>query len=100
MITIYTLPRCVHCNRVKIFLNYYRLPYVEYDVSRDQVKLQDMYYKSGQYGTPVIDLDGHIIVGFNEPYLIQILRQRGYLSAHARVARYTKKPQRTQASYR
>jgi len=59
-----------------------------------------MYHKSGQYGAPLIDLDGYMIVGFNEAHLVQVLRQRGYLRAHARVARYTKKPQWTHYQYR
>jgi hypothetical protein len=35
--------------------------------------------KSGQYGTPVIDVDGYVIVGFNQAQLTDVLRQRVYL---------------------
>ncbi len=42
------------------------VPYAEVDVSTDQAKQQEMIQKSGQYGVPVIDVDGKIIVGFDK----------------------------------
>ena len=63
-------------NAVKNFLNSFKVSYVEYDVSKDPQKLQEMYLKSGQYGTPVIDVDDTIMKGFDPAQLIQLLRQR------------------------
>jgi len=35
------------------------------DVSADMSRAREMIEKSGQYGVPVIDIDGEIIVGFD-----------------------------------
>jgi len=79
MIQIYTLPNCPHCDDVKNYLNQHSIPYMEYDISRDVNRLDEMYKKTGQVGTPIIDVGGSIMVGFNQPRLIQILNQQGYL---------------------
>jgi glutaredoxin 3 len=65
-ITIYTTPSCGFCNLAKAYFRERRLPFTEYDVSRDYNKAQEMVNKSGQMGVPVIDINGKIIVGFDK----------------------------------
>lgn len=65
-VKIYTTPTCVWCKKVKEFLNENNVEFKEVDVSTDQEAAQEMTEKSGQTGTPVIDIDGTIIVGFDE----------------------------------
>jgi len=48
--------------------------FTEYDVSRDQRRADEMVRKSGQMGVPVIDINGRIIVGFNQPEVERALR--------------------------
>lgn len=50
----------------KEYLASKNVPYTEVDVSTDRMKQQEMITKSGQYGVPVIDVDGKIIVGFDK----------------------------------
>lgn len=42
------------------------IPYKELDVSEDRVNRKEMVDRSGQWGVPVIDIDGELIVGFNQ----------------------------------
>jgi len=45
----------------------------EYDVAADEEKRNAMVEKSGQMGVPVIDIEGTIIVGFDEPKIKELL---------------------------
>jgi glutaredoxin 3 len=64
-ITVYSTPSCGYCRKAKAYFRNLRIPFIEYDVSRDQRKAEEMVRKSGQMGVPVIDIRGKIIVGFN-----------------------------------
>jgi glutaredoxin 3 len=44
-------------------------------VAADQRKAEEMVRKSGQMGVPVIDINGKIIVGFNQPEIERALRR-------------------------
>jgi len=65
-ITIYSTPTCGFCKMAKDYLTSKNIPYTEVDVSRDIPRQQEMIAKSGQFGVPVIDVDGKIIVGFDK----------------------------------
>ena len=49
------------------------IQYNEYDVARDIVKRQEMLDKSHQFGVPVIEIDGKIVIGFDKPKITQLL---------------------------
>lgn len=70
---MYTTHTCVYCKKAKAFFNEHNIAYTEKDVSSDQAAVDEMVQKSGQMGVPVIDIDGSIIVGFDEQALRQIL---------------------------
>ena len=74
-ISIYTTPTCSYCNLAKQYFRENRIPFTEYDVSRDQRRADEMVRKSGQMGVPVIDIHGKIIVGFNKPEIERSLRR-------------------------
>ena len=44
------------------------------DVVRDMKAADEMIEKSGQQGVPVIDIDGKIIIGYDEPELRKTLK--------------------------
>jgi glutaredoxin len=50
---------------VKQHLHAHAVAFEEVDVSLDMQKAKAMVEKSGQYGVPVIDIDGEIVVGFD-----------------------------------
>lgn len=72
-VIIYTTPTCVYCKKAKAFFNEHHIAYSEKDVSNDQAAVDEMVQKSGQMGVPVIDVDGSIIIGFDEQALRQVL---------------------------
>jgi glutaredoxin 3 len=42
-------------------------------VDKDEVAREEMIQKSGQYGVPVIDIDGKLVIGYDKPQLSQLL---------------------------
>ena len=72
-VTIYTTPTCVYCKMAKAFFRERDVPYTERDVATDHDAQQEMIKKSGQFGVPVIDVNGQIIVGFDKARLSELL---------------------------
>ena len=66
-VIIYSTPNCPWCARTKKYLQEHNIPFIDYDVSTNREKAEEMIQKSGQMGVPVIDIDGVIIVGFDKP---------------------------------
>lgn len=75
MVIIYTTPGCVYCQMAKEFFEKNNVKYEERDVSIDEKARDEMIEKSGQMGVPVIEIDGQIIIGFDEEKLSKILRE-------------------------
>ena len=66
-VTIYSTPTCGYCNIAKDYFRKNNISYQDYNVASDVRKAEEMVQKSGQMGVPVIDINGKIIVGFNQP---------------------------------
>ncbi len=65
-VKIYSTPACSHCVSAKNFLKENNISFEEVDISLDQVAAEEMVQKSGQMGVPVLDIDGEVIVGFDQ----------------------------------
>jgi glutaredoxin-like YruB-family protein len=74
-VTLYSTPTCGFCTKAKAFFRERRIPFTEYNVAADQRKADEMLRKSGQMGVPVIDVNGKIIVGFNQPEIERALKR-------------------------
>lgn len=72
-VLIYTTPTCIWCARTKEFFKQNNVTYKEINVAGDSKAAQEMIKKSGQVGVPVIDIDGQIVVGFNQERLKKLL---------------------------
>lgn len=72
-VIVYSTPACPYCIRVKQFLKDNNIEFINYDVSNDQAKAQEMIKKSGQMGVPVLDIEGEIITGFEKDKIKKIL---------------------------
>ena len=70
----YTIPTCEWCEKLKAWLKKKRIKYEDRDLAESQNKKfrDEILQKSGQMSVPVIDVDGKIIVGFNEKELEKI----------------------------
>ncbi len=66
---IYTTPTCKYCKLAKAFFAEHNVSYQERDVTTDMVARDEMIAKSHQMGVPVIDVEGTLVLGFDEPAL-------------------------------
>ena len=71
---IYTTPTCPFCRQTKAYLDEKKIKYINFDVSADPAKAQEMIDKSGQMGVPVLDIEGEIIVGFDKVKIDKTLK--------------------------
>jgi glutaredoxin-like YruB-family protein len=72
-VLVYSTPTCPWCTKVKDYLDSKDVPYEHYDVSQDRDKAMEMVKKSGQQGVPVLDIEGEIVVGFDQNKINEIL---------------------------
>ena len=74
-VTIYTTPTCGYCNVAKDWLRKKKVPFTEYNVATNMAKAQEMVQKSGQMGVPVLNVNGKVIVGFNQAAIERALKR-------------------------
>jgi len=73
-VKIYSTPTCPWCLKTKEFLKENKIKFKDIDVSKNSKAAEEMVKKSGQMGTPVLDIDGKIIIGFDEEELRKTLK--------------------------
>ena len=73
-VTVYSTPECPYCIRAKQFLKNNTIEFENIDVSSDQEKAKEMIKVSGQMGVPVLDINGEIIIGFDEEAIKKALK--------------------------
>lgn len=72
-VKIYTTPTCVYCKQTKEMFHKNNIEFKELNVATDIAAREDMVKKSGQLGVPVIEIDGNIVIGYDEPKLKELL---------------------------
>lgn len=65
-VKVYSTPTCPWCVTAKKYLTGKNIAYEDIDVSKDRNAAMEMIQKSGQRGVPVLDINGSIIIGFNQ----------------------------------
>ncbi|MBI2577014.1 glutaredoxin family protein [Candidatus Woesearchaeota archaeon] len=75
-VKVYSTESCPWCHKAKEFLAELNVPYQEIDVSRDENGRNEMIEKSGQLGVPVLDVNGTIIVGFDQEAIENALHKK------------------------
>lgn len=73
-VIVYFTPTCPFCKQTKAFLFEHKIDFIEIDVMADQDKAREMIQKSGQMGVPVIDINGEIVIGFDQKKLKELLK--------------------------
>jgi len=68
-VKVYSTPTCPWCKRTKKLLEDNGIAYQDFNVGADRVAREEMVHKTGQMGVPVIEIDGDIVVGFDEGWL-------------------------------
>jgi glutaredoxin-like YruB-family protein len=72
-VVIYSTATCGWCKKTKAFFEANNITFTDYNVGEDEKKAEEMFAKSGQMGVPVIDIDGNIVVGYDEARLKSLL---------------------------
>jgi glutaredoxin 3 len=65
-VKVYSTPTCPWCHRVKEYLEVKGIKFKDIDVTKNQEAAQEMVKKSGQMGVPQIEINGKMIVGFDQ----------------------------------
>jgi len=65
-VIVYGTEFCPWCHKAREFLEENEVKFQYIDVGKDREAAMEMNRKSGQRGVPVIEIDGEIIVGFDE----------------------------------
>lgn len=72
-VIVFSTSACGYCKMAKEFLKKNNIAFIEKDVFTDKSAQQDMVARSGQYGVPVIDIDGKLIIGFDRSRIKALL---------------------------
>ena len=73
MVKLYTTSTCPWCIKTKEFLKANNIIYKEVNIGMDEKARNEMFDKSGQFGVPVTDVEGTIIVGYDRESLKKAL---------------------------
>jgi glutaredoxin-like YruB-family protein len=65
-VKVYSTPTCPWCHKVKAYLNSKKVDYEDLNVAVNTKAREEMVSKSGQMGVPVVDINGKIIIGFDQ----------------------------------
>jgi len=57
----------------KDFLTDKNIPFTDYDLTKDAQMRDEVIKKTGQMAVPVIEVDGEVMIGFDEEKLSQML---------------------------
>ena len=73
IVKVYSTPICPWCHKAKDFLKEHKIAFQDVNVAEDDKAREEMIGKSGQMGVPVIEINGQIIVGFDQQALKKAL---------------------------
>jgi len=72
-VVVYTGPACPWCARVKTHLREHGVPFQEVNVAQDPRAAEKLVRRSGHMGVPQTDIDGRLVVGFDQAKLNRLL---------------------------
>ena len=75
-VTVYSTSTCPWCTVAKNYLRGRNISYIDKNVSSDKAAAEEMVRKSGQRGVPVIDINGRVIVGFNQAEIDRLIPKK------------------------
>ena len=73
-VILYSTKTCIWCGKTREFFKQHKVKYKEVDVGASIKAAQEMIRKSGQQGVPVIEINGNIVVGYDEGKLRKLLK--------------------------
>ena len=73
-ITLYSTEFCPWCHKTREFFKAHKVRFKEIDVGNNVKAAQEMIRRSGQQGVPVVNINGEIVVGYDEDRLKRLLK--------------------------
>ncbi len=73
-VKVYSTPTCPWCTVAKKYLASKNISFQEVDVSKNREAASEMVKKSGQRGVPVLEINGSIIVGFDQNRIDRLIQ--------------------------
>ena len=73
-VRVFSTPTCPFCVTLKNFLKEHNIQFEDIDVVQDGLAREEMVKKSGQMSVPVIEIDGQIVVGFDQEKIKKLLK--------------------------
>ncbi len=74
-VIVYTSTTCSWCNTLKSYLRKNNIQFREVDISNNQKAAAELVKKSGQQGVPQTEINGQIVVGFDQNKLNILLNK-------------------------
>jgi len=72
-VVVYSGPGCPACGRAKAYLRRRGISFRTVDIAQDQRAAERLVRRSGQMAVPQIDIDGHLVVGFDQAKIDRFL---------------------------
>lgn len=72
-VTVYSGPGCPACGTLKAYLRQNNISFREIDIGRDQQAAEKLIKRSGQRAIPQTDINGRLVVGFDQNKLNNLL---------------------------
>ena len=72
-VKIFSTPACAFCYTLKQYLKDHKINFEDIDVSKDNEALEEMIRNTGQMTVPVIEIDGHVVIGFDKERINELL---------------------------
>ncbi len=72
-VKVYSTPTCPWCIKAKDYLTSKNIAFEDIDVSKNRQGAMEMIQKSGQRGVPVLDIDGQIVIGFDQKKIDELI---------------------------
>lgn len=74
-VRIYTTNFCAYCKKAKEWMMRNSINFEEVNVEDDPVLQAELVEKSGQYGVPVIEVGGRMMIGWNESRFREMIEE-------------------------
>ena len=72
-VVVYSGPGCPACGTAKAYLRRRGINFRTVDIARDQRAAERLVRRSGRMAVPQIDIDGHLVVGFDQAKIDRLL---------------------------
>ena len=73
-VVVYSGPGCPACGTAKAYLRKRGVNFRTIDIASDQRAAEKLVKRSGQMAVPQIDIDGHLVVGFDQAKIDRLLK--------------------------